>query len=405
LDSSTIAAIIRNFSNSRLDTFSITFEDPSFDEREYQHRMADHLGTDHHIVHALDADIGEVFPEVVWHTETPLLRTSPAPMFLLSKLVNSFNYKVVLTGEGADEFLLGYNIFKETKVRNFWARQPNSEIRPLLLGRLYPYISDLSGSGSDYLKAFFGYDLTSVERNGYSHSIRWKNTSRTKRFFSQELVGSINAELGDTHLIPYPNDYQYWDPLQKAQYLEISIFLSEYLLSSQGDRMAMAHSVEGRFPFLDYRVVEFCNVLPSQYKLRGLNEKYFLKKLAQEWVPPEIWNRPKKPYRAPIKNSFFGVHAPNYVAELLSPESIGQSGLFNPKAVSHLVRKIESGNPIGETDSMAIVGIISSLLVFNQFIKDFQPSPPLSAQDDVKVFRNIPHYCNRPLRIHHHLGD
>ncbi len=405
LDSSTIAAIIRNYSDSRLDTFSITFEDPSFDEREYQNRMADHLGTDHHIVHATNADIGEVFPDVVWHAETPLLRTSPAPMFLLSKLVNSFDYKVVLTGEGADEFLLGYNIFKEAKVRNFWARQPDSQFRPLLLKRLYPYISDLADSGGDYLRAFFGHELTRIERDDYSHMIRWRNTSRAKRFFSSDLQDAINSELESIHSIPYPANYCRWDPLQKAQYLEISIFLSEYLLSSQGDRMAMAHSVEGRFPFLDYRVVEFCNRMPSQYKLRGLNEKYFLKKLAQEWVPPEIWDRPKKPYRAPIRNSFFGGHAPAYVGDLLSEESIAQSGLFNPKAVSQLVRKVESGNPIGETDNMAIVGIISSLLVFNQFVKDFRSCPPLSAQDDVKIFRNIPHYRNHPLRIQHQLGD
>ena len=86
--------------------------------------MARHFGTDHQVVEASHEDIGDVFPDVVWHCETPLLRTAPAPMFLLSRLVNRSGYKVVLTGEGADEFLAGYDIFKEAKIRAFWSRQP-----------------------------------------------------------------------------------------------------------------------------------------------------------------------------------------------------------------------------------------------------------------------------------------
>jgi asparagine synthase (glutamine-hydrolysing) len=113
LDSSIIASIIRNFTSNRLDTFSIAFDDVNFDESAFQRRMAGFLGTEHQVVHATHADIGRVFPDVVWHTEVPLMRTAPAPMFLLSKLVRDSGFKVVLTGEGADEFLAGYDIFKE----------------------------------------------------------------------------------------------------------------------------------------------------------------------------------------------------------------------------------------------------------------------------------------------------
>ena len=122
LDSSLTTAIVRNYTDSRLDTFSIAFENPEFDESHFQHRMADYLGTQHHVVQCSHADIGRVFPDVIWHTETPILRTAPAPLFLLSKLVNDHGLKVVLTGEGADEFLAGYDIFKEMKIRRFWAR-------------------------------------------------------------------------------------------------------------------------------------------------------------------------------------------------------------------------------------------------------------------------------------------
>ena len=387
LDSSTTSAIIRNFTSNRLDTFSISFSDPEFDESDYQRQMAAFLGTDHQVVYVTHADIGRVFPDVIWHTEIPILRTSPAPMFLLSKLVNDSKFKVVMTGEGADEFLAGYDIFKENKIRHFWAREPESQGRPTLFQRLYPYIPSLTGTGGAYLKAFFGQALADVDAPDYSHIVRWRTTARAKRFFSNALAGDIataRAGLGDD-VLPYPDDFMRWHPLHRAQYLEITTFMSQYLLSSQGDRVGMANSVEGRFPFLDYRVVEFANKVPPSYKLRGLTEKYLLKKLAQEWLPDNIWQRPKRPYRAPIHRSFFNDGAPDYVRELLSPEQITATGLFKPGAVNQLIQKIDRGMALGETDDMALVGVLSGQLVYQQFVRDFKMPPPISDADDVKV--------------------
>ena len=303
LDSSTIASIVRRYATNRLDTFSIAFSDPDFDERAYQEKMARALGTNHHVVEASYTDIGRVFPEVVWHAETPLLRSAPAPMFLLSKLVQQQNFKVVLTGEGADEFLAGYDLFKEAKVRRFWAQQPRSLRRPLLFKRLYPWMPGLSEGNPGYLAAFFGIGLQDVDDPAYSHAVRWRTTGRTRRFFSAELQQAI-AAAGDGAPMSYPDAFAAWDWLQRAQYVEVTSFLSPYLLSSQGDRMAMAHAVEGRFPFLDYRIVEFCSRLPARLKLRGLTEKYLLKQLGREWLPEDVWQRPKRPYRAPIHRCF-----------------------------------------------------------------------------------------------------
>ncbi|MBN2472494.1 MAG: asparagine synthase (glutamine-hydrolyzing) [Anaerolineae bacterium] len=384
LDSSATSAIIRNYTSNHLDTFSIAFSDPDYDESVYQQQMARFLGTDHQVVQVTHEDIGRVFPDVIWHAEVPVMRTSPAPMFLLSKLVQDNNFKVVLTGEGADEFLGGYNIFKEAKIRRFWARQPDSQIRPLLLKRLYPYIGDLTSSGSAYLMAFFQQGLTDVEADDYSHALRWRTTSRTRRFFSNDLKQALGGSQPEATLA-YPPEFVEWSPLNQAQYLEATIFMSQYLLSSQGDRMGMAHSVEGRFPFLDYRLIEFANRLPARYKLRGLNEKYLLKRLASRWIPDEIWRRPKRPYRAPIHRSFFNERTPAYVRELLSPEGISAAGYFNPAAVSQMVRKIEQGVHTGETDDMALAGILSTQLVHQQFVADFKMPPPLSEADDVKV--------------------
>ena len=147
----------------------------------------------------------------------------------------------------------------------------------------------------------------------------------------------------------------------------------------------MAHSVEGRFPFLDHRVVEFANQLPPSLKLNGLTEKYLLKEVSREWLPAEISDRPKQPYRAPIHRAFFNDAAPDYVEEVLSRSAIEQSGYFNPNAVDQLVAKLERGLPLGETDDMALAGIISTQLVDRQFISDSRPTLPLDDTDDVKV--------------------
>lgn len=389
LDSSTIAALIRQHSSNRLDTFSIAFTDPAFDESAYQERMARLLGTQHQVIRVTPGDIGDVFPAVIWHTETPILRTSPAPLYLLSRLVSENNYKVVLTGEGADEFLAGYNIFKEALIRRFWARHPDSRLRPLLLRRLYPYIEELSNGKQAYREAFFGQGLTDISALDYSHAIRWKNTSRARRFFSEDLRSLLIDSPDARQQVYYPPEFAGWHPLHQAQYLEITIFLSQYLLSSQGDRVAMAHSVEGRFPFLDYRVVEFCNRLPPDLKLRELNEKYLLKRFAREFLPAEIWTRPKRPYRAPIQRAFFNPVAEVYLEQVLSNQALSQAGLFKPGAVAQLLVRGREGREFGETDEMVLVGIISTQLLYHQFIEQFAAPLPLNV-DQVRLIDHRP---------------
>jgi asparagine synthase (glutamine-hydrolysing) len=393
LDSSTISAIIRNFSHNSLDTFSITFSDPAFDESSYQKQMAEFLGTKHHIVQVSSYLLGQVFPQVIWHCEIPILRTSPAPMFLLSRLVHDHHFKVVMTGEGADEFLAGYDIFKEDRIRRFWAQEPNSLKRPLLLGKIYQDIQGLSQISQGFLTAFFRQGLLETGRPDYSHLLRWHNTRRTRRFFSANIQQAfpdweqgLEAQV-EVLNIPYPSDFMQWHPLHRAQYLETSIFLSQYLLSSQGDRMTMANAVEGRYPFLDYRVVEFCNLLPPNFKLRGLTEKFLLKQLALQWIPGEISKRLKRPYRAPIQPCFFpeDTDAQDYVDELLSPAQIQAMGYFNPDVVGHLVQKAKQGLKLSETDNMALVGIISTQLTHQLFISNFCMPRPLSDDEDIKI--------------------
>jgi len=387
LDSSTITALIRNYTSNYLKTFSIAFTDPAFDERAHQERMVEFLGTDHRRVECADSDVGHVFPDVVWHAEWPVLRTSPAPMFLLSRLVQQNDIKVVLTGEGADEFLGGYNIFKEAKLRHFWARDPGSAMRPLLLKRLYPYVQGLGEGGGSFLEAFFRKGLTDTERLDYSHAIRWANTAPLRRFFSPDVQAALDGydpvAEAVADLCRHP-DLKRWSPLARAQYIEVGIFMSEYLLSSQGDRMLMAHSVEGRFPFLDHRVIEFAGRIPPRLKICGLKEKYVLKRAMRGMLPESVYARAKRPYRAPIQHSFLGDNSPAYVQALLSPEAIRAAGYFYPRAVARLVQKAQGDHPFSERDNMALAGVLSTQLLHRQFAEDF-PGRPIPAIAPLKL--------------------
>jgi asparagine synthase (glutamine-hydrolysing) len=293
-------------------------------------------------------------------------------MYLLSKLVRDNGLKVVLTGEGSDEFLGGYNIYKEDKVRRFWAREPESTLRPLLLRRLYPYVADLTRGGDAYLAAFFGRGLTETDRAGYSHLLRWRNTARMRRFLSDDFQAHTYDPV-DEVLARFDGMLANISPLAQAQTLEVTTFMSAYLLSSQGDRVMAANSVEGRFPFLDHRVVEFAGRLPPQFKIRGLREKHILKESAKGFLPPEIVARHKQPYRAPIHKAFFKQPL-EYVARLLSPEGIRRSGVLAPEPIRRLLRKYQVRGVLSEFEDMALVGALSTQLLHYQFVETFDRS-------------------------------
>jgi len=389
IDSTFISSVVKNNFNNLLNTFSVSFTDDRFDESFYQKKSVQMLKTDHHDIRCAEKNIGANFPRVVWHTETPINRTAPVPLFMLSKLVRENNFKVVLTGEGADEIFAGYNIFREDKVRRFWARQPESKLRPKLLEKLYPYIfSSGDGRQKRYLEAFFKKNLNATSSAAYSHLLRWQNTAQLKTFFTDEFKikgGSFNRFV-DRFEATLPENLMSWNPLSRAQYIEISTFLSSYLLSSQGDRMAMANSVEGRYPFLDHRIIEFACKVPPRFRMNGLEEKYILKHTATGTIPLEIIKRPKQPYRAPISRCFFGDNKLDYVEDLLSEKSIKQKGYFDAKKVSSLVYKChkQNGQLLSERENMALVGILSTQLVDEQFISNF-PAYPIKEPKNLKI--------------------
>lgn len=375
LDSSLIAAFARRARGDRLRTFSLRFTDAEYDETRYQREMVARLESDHAEILVSRADIAAAFPEVIRHTERPILRTAPAPLFLLSRLVHDHGIKVVLTGEGADEMFAGYDLFREARVRRFWAREPASQRRPRLLEKLYPYLARSPVRARAMAREFFGRDLDRADQPEFAHLPRWRSAQALQRLFSADVRREIarGPDPIARLLADLPAELTSWDPLARDQHLEIRTLLSGYLLSSQGDRMAMGNSVEGRFPFLDPDVVELASSLPADYKLRVLDEKHVLKRLAADLVPPSIIGRPKQPYRAPDALAFTGRDAPGWIADALDERAIREAGVFDPRAVAQLWAKCRASEAqLSNADNMALVGVLSTQLLHRELV---EPTP------------------------------
>jgi asparagine synthase (glutamine-hydrolysing) len=365
LDSSGIVAMIRGFTQTPVRTFSVAFEDGEFDESEHQMAMVRHLGTLHTTLRCTRRDIGEAFPRLIRHTETPVLRTAPVPLMLLAGCVREHGYKVVLTGEGADEVFGGYDLFKEAKIRRFWAQQPGSTFRPRLLERLYGYLPNSPVRNPAFAQGFFGQGMQHLQRPVFAHVPRWTTSQRALGLLSPELRAEVGAfDPLDAFEATLPAEIARWSPLARDQYVEAKSLLAGYLLSSQGDRVAMASSIEGRVPYLDHRVIEFANHLPPSYKIRGMTEKWLLRRALADLLPDDILQRTKQPYRAPDSASFFFDGQPlDYVAELMSGASLREAGYFDPAAVGHLFDKCRAGRATGFADNQAFVGVLSTMLL------------------------------------------
>jgi asparagine synthase (glutamine-hydrolysing) len=390
LDSSLVAALGRRVKGDRFLTFSVRFEDAEYDETPYQRGVAAMIGSDHRELLVRRSDIGEAFPSVVAHAERPLLRTAPAPLFLLSGLVRDSGIKVVLTGEGADEMFAGYDLFREGKVRRFWGRQPGSSLRPRLLERLYPYLARSPVGQQALAREFFGRDRGDWAAPGFAHRTRWQPTAALQRLFAPGFRQAAGAtDVVGRLLRSLPEAFPAWAPLAQDQYLEARTLLAGYLLSSQGDRMLMAHSVEGRFPFLDADLVELANSLPASYKLHGLDEKHVLKKVAEGLVPDAVLRRPKQPYRAPDALCFVGPGAPSWVDGVLDSRAVSDAGVFEPRSVERLWKKCRAsggGEQFSNADNMALVGVLSTGLLHGALVR----SPPGSGTE-IEVRTRVDH--------------
>jgi asparagine synthase (glutamine-hydrolysing) len=379
IDSSVVTSLAAKNKGDRLRTFSVAFEDKEFDESDFQDQFVAHIGSDHSRIAISYDSINSSFIEAAYHFERPVFRTAPVPLFLLSKEVASCGYKVVLTGEGADEMLCGYDSFKELRLLELWKKDPKSESVPLLIKELYPHLKHYSDPGQfQMLRMFYEGFLEDFDNELVGLNIRTHNNMALARFFNKDFKIVFNKEelISRVRSI-LPESFLSWSLLQRNQFLEFKTLLSGYLLSSQGDRMSLAHGVEGRYPFLDHRLVERVFSYPDDFKLNGFSQKYLLRQSFSREIPASILNRPKQPYMAPDLKSFFRNGRPTQeCAYLLSENMTKEAGVFDPRFLNRLLQKIETQKPetIGYRDNMIVTFVLSTHAAYH-WIKNKKALP------------------------------
>ena len=358
VDSSVIAYLLTEIQGSPIDTFSIEFENKEYDESDAQKQMQNFINSNHHSLKISDIDIVDNFENVIHHSESHLFRTAPVPMYLLAKEVKKKGHKVVFTGEGADEILLGYDIFGETKIREFWSRDINSEKRSNLLKKLYFYLPQFNNDRYFQItKQFFKKNLKNTNNLFYSHQVRWDQYSSLKNFFNFENDENIKKNLIDSLLKSMPENFIKLEKMKKAQLLEINTLLSNYLLSSQGDRMSMAHGVEGRYPYLDDEFTKVLAGIPSKIKSPGLKLKNILRESFKKYLPKEVISRPKFAYQAPEGRVFFNNKKGKSIVNDFA-DSLSENDNLNRESFLNLISKFKDPNTssrMGFRENMAFI--------------------------------------------------
>lgn len=364
LDSTIVTDLVTREVNMPVHTFSVEFEEAAFDESVDQKLVSQRYGANHTSVRITDRDIPDALPAALFHAEVPVFRTAFVPMFLLSKTVRDAGIKVVLSGEGADEAFLGYDIFKETLLRLAW-NELDMETRKSKLAQLYPYLDHFNTENAPHLMGIFQKYAIETMPGLFSHEMRFQNG-----IFTSRLLKEKNDAFADIHhLIQDEAYYPALSPTEKAQWLEFKTLLAGYLLSTQGDRMCLAHGVENRCPFLDPDVVALSHAVNLKFD-DGFEEKYLLKKAFQDRLPQQILAKAKHPYRAPDISSFYR-YRPDYLEVMLSVHELEKMEFFNPKFCTGLTQKVLSTDPdiISIKENHAFIFLLSCALLHHAFIE------------------------------------
>jgi len=347
MDSSLIAALIRQVSNGEeRQSFSISFADKEICESIYQRMMADHVQSYHHEIAFDWSQISERLRDMIYHCECPVKETFNTCSLALSASAKASGIKVVLAGEGADELFAGYvgYRFDQLGLRN--GEEDNYET--LLEGELRERL----WGDRDFFYEVDQYPLRDVKGALYSAQVN----TRFDDFECLNFSLVQKARLRGRHFI------------HRRSYLDFKLRLSDHLLSEHGDRMALANSVEARYPFLDIDVVEFARTIPPELKLNGFTEKYIIKRVAEDLVPAQIINREKFGFRAPGSPYLLQQNI-EWINDLLSYERIKRQGYFNENLIEQLKKQYSRPgvklHPHLESDLLMIV------LTFGIFLDTF----------------------------------
>ena len=344
VDSSLIVALACHIRKEPIPTFTVRIDDPSLDETRQAALAARHVGAESIVVNCGAADVVNTYPEVIQAVEGPVIDTSSAAVLLLAREVHQRGYKASLTGEGADEWLLGYPWFKVHKLLSYLDFIPGLSLSQLVR-RGFLRLTGAPRFNWDYVRrsqqAVGGY-------NAWLDMYGLISMSKL-RFFSPSMLKAT------ADLFPYDDlginheRLRRWHPLHRSVYLAGRVHLPGLLLSCKGDRVAMHSSLEARYPFLDEDVFAFLARLHPRWKLHGFRDKYILRLLAQRWVPSSIAWRRKAMFRAPL-DSFHADPPPPLVEQLLSARIPAQNRLFRPGVCALLEAAVpRHGAPIDAT--------------------------------------------------------
>jgi len=338
VDSSTVAAFATQFSTERVKTFSIGFEEDSFDESKFAREVAAHLGTEHYEDKLSVERAADLISEIGTWLDEPMSDGSLLPTFLLSRFVKKY-VTVALGGDGGDEIFAGYPMYFGHKMARVYDQIP----RFLRAGVIEPIVNNLPVSTKnlsfDYkAKRFVAaskYDVVTRHHSWFgSFSVDQQNNLLTKDILAQS---SSDIYKGAKDLLKITDAST---EIEQMQFLDMNFYMAEDILTKV-DRASMAVSLEVRAPFLDPRVAQFAASLPLEYKLRGNKGKYILKKAVEPLLPKSILQRPKKGFGIPIAEWLKGRLNP-LMHDLLAPERLKNQGLFDEKFVQKLIREHET---------------------------------------------------------------
>ncbi|MFX0195704.1 MAG: asparagine synthetase B family protein, partial [Candidatus Hodarchaeota archaeon] len=335
IDSSTIVALMSQFLDEPVKTFSVGFkgDGEEFSELPYARLVAEQYQTDHHEVIIGPKDFIDCFEKVAWHLDQPIADEAGVANYMVAKLA-SRHVKMVLTGEGGDELFAGYARYAGERLSPVFKRIP-SPIRSLALG----VSNHLPGLRRPKiaLYALCQSDEATRFANWFPFFSREMKADLLSNELKEELNGSSAVHVFAEHLARTDGT----DPLSRMLYVDTKLHLPDDLLA-RGDKLSMAVSVEARVPFLDHKLVEFAASLPPHLKLRRLTRKYLLKKVSRIWLPPKIIERKKQGFPVPI-SVWFRKEVRPFVRDILSPAAIKRRGLFNPEYVEQLLNEHEAG--------------------------------------------------------------
>jgi asparagine synthase (glutamine-hydrolysing) len=334
IDSSAITALAQKEVPGKIKTFSIGFENPSFDESKYASLASKYIGTEHYEQTMTPTDLLNIVPGLPDILDEPMADASILPTYLLSKFTRKY-VTVALGGDGGDELFAGYPTYLAHKFAKRYEQilrffHPTSTF----LAGLLP-VSDDNISFDFKVKKF----LSGIPYpDGIRNSVWLGSFSflEIEKVLSPDIHTQLRRDLLFEEISTYEGEYPYEDRIAKVQYLDLKLYLQESILVKV-DRASMACSLEVRAPFLDYELVEFVMGLPSKLKLKGFTSKYILKNAMNNWLPKELINRPKKGFGVPIAKWVKGP-LKELFGDLLSPDRIGREGFLNPDYVNNLLQ-------------------------------------------------------------------